>query len=328
MRVRARVHQRALQIRRVEGLLEQLGIEHAEKVENHRELPVSAERGDLGGRDLGSASRRSRSGSSLAARASRRAAIFTRGMSSSSSSLSKSSEGSLSASSFLASSFLASSFLASSFLASSFLASSFLASSPSSSFFEEPPSFFEGASGPSPFPRRRRRRLRHLGPSPRGRRAGRVPRGSRRRRRHRSPGRPLRRRRYPRLSSPSFSVSRPGYTRLRRRHARIFLSCFEQSGMSACLPVWLTTRCAQRENSAAASGHATLPCGIAWGKRREFRRWRCRDEIAQLKIARGVFENVGVPTIGTPAGATRRRRRDARVGRARARARVRHRHRT
>ena len=98
--------------------------------------------------------------------------------------------------------------------------------------------------------------------------------------------------------------------------------------MSACLPVWLTTRCAQRENSAAASGHATLPCGIAWGKRREFRRWRCRDEIAQLKIARGVFENVGVPTIGTPAGATRRRRRDARVGRARARARVRYRHRT
>ena len=52
-RVRARVHQRALQIRRVEGPLENLGPEHAEKVENHRELPVRAERGDLGGHDLG-----------------------------------------------------------------------------------------------------------------------------------------------------------------------------------------------------------------------------------------------------------------------------------
>lgn len=28
------------------------------------------------------------------------------------------------------------------------------------------------------------------------------------------------------------------------------------------MPVWLMTRCAQRENSAAASGHTTLPCGM------------------------------------------------------------------
>ena len=200
-RVRARVHQRALQIRRVEGPLEKLRPEHAEKVENNRELPVLTERGDFGGDDLGPP-REGSSGSSLAARASRRAAIFSTGTSSSSSSLSKSSTGSFFsflASSFLASSFLASSFLASSFSASSFLASSFLASSQSSSFL----SFFEGDSGSSPSRR----------PSPRGGRAGRVPRGSRRRRRRRCPGRrPLRRRRYryPRLWSPSSSVSRPG----------------------------------------------------------------------------------------------------------------------
>ena len=111
-------------------------------------------------------------------------------------------------------------------------------------------------------------------------------------------------------------------------HARIFLSCFEQSGTSASLPVWLTTRCAQRENSAAASGQTTRPCGITWGKYREFRRSCCRDEIAQLTRGGGAFENDGVPRNGTPAGATRRRRRDARVRRARARARVRYRHRT
>ena len=112
--------------------------------------------------------------------------------------------------------------------------------------------------------------------------------------------------RYPRLWSPSSSVSRPELdaTRSRRRHARIFLNCLEQSGTSACLPVWLTTRCAQRENSAAASGHTTLPCGIAW-KHSEFRRSCCRDEIAQVTRSRAFLK-----MMGCQQSASRRARRD------------------
>ena len=89
-------------------------------------------------------------------------------------------------------------------------------------------------------------------------------------------------------------------------HARIFLSCFEQSGTSASLPVWLTTRCAQRENSAAASGQTTRPCGITWGKYREFRRSCCRDEIAQLTRGGGAL----LKMMGCQETARRRARRD------------------
>ena len=72
-RVRARVHQRALQIRRVEGPLEKLRPEDAEKVENNRELPVLTERGDLGGDHFGCRLAKEKfgvefGGSSLAAR--------------------------------------------------------------------------------------------------------------------------------------------------------------------------------------------------------------------------------------------------------------------
>ena len=71
------------------------------------------------------------------------------------------------------------------------------------------------------------------------------------------------------------------------------------------MPVWLTTRCAQRENSAAASGHTTLPCGIAWGKHSEFRRSCCRDEIAQVTRSRAFLK-----MMGCQQSASRRARRD------------------
>lgn len=72
------------------------------------------------------------------------------------------------------------------------------------------------------------------------------------------------------------------------------------------MPVWLTTRCAQRENSAAASGQTTRPCGITWGKYREFRRSCCRDEIAQLTKRGGAL----LKMMGCQETARRRARRD------------------
>lgn len=55
-------------------------------------------------------------------------------------------------------------------------------------------------------------------------------------------------------------TKRCAQARFERRHARSFFSAGPQSGRSAFLPVWFTTRCVQRENATAASGHTTRPC--------------------------------------------------------------------
>ena len=73
-------------------------------------------------------------------------------------------------------------------------------------------------------------------------------------------------------SGSALVTKRCAQARFERRHARSFFSAGPQSGRSAFLPVWFTTRCVQRENAAAASGHTTRPCtragaGAGWGVR-------------------------------------------------------------